>query len=56
MPDPVSDRYVSNELVAWFYEAEGPAPDASIEFEAGRAGVWISEKDVSIVDIILYDG
>jgi len=41
----VCDFYVDNELIAWFYEAQGPSQGDELSFEPGRAGVWVDPCD-----------
>jgi 8-oxo-dGTP diphosphatase len=40
------DLYVDGKLIAWFFEAEAPARDAPLTFEAGRTGVWITAAEL----------
>ena len=40
-PRRAVDLYVDGELIAWFFEASAPARDAPLQYEAGRAGVWL---------------
>lgn len=41
----VCDFYVDGELIAWFYESQGPKEDDEIVFEPGRQGVWVDPND-----------
>lgn len=44
----VCDLYVDGEIMAWFYEAQGPQHDDELEFEPRRRGVWVTPDDPNI--------
>eukprot|EP00310_Coccolithus_braarudii_P022026 CAMPEP_0183352518 /NCGR_PEP_ID=MMETSP0164_2-20130417/29489_1 /TAXON_ID=221442 /ORGANISM="Coccolithus pelagicus ssp braarudi, Strain PLY182g" /LENGTH=166 /DNA_ID=CAMNT_0025524967 /DNA_START=122 /DNA_END=622 /DNA_ORIENTATION=+ len=46
MPTRSIDLYVHDELIAWFYDAQGPGRDVPIDYEPGREGIWIAEADL----------
>ena len=40
------DLYVDGELIAWFFEAVGPARETRLRFEEGRSGVWLEPTEL----------